>query len=234
MIKTGLKEIGSFFSTLDVVTKVLVTINTLVYLYNIMENKMNAIKGLTIEQILNTGGMSGGTSLTTIITSMFAHYSLSHFLVNMITLLLLSHVLSDTFSPMMYLFTFFFSGMLGNILTYTIEPHVVSLGASGGIYGIIGLLLVASLQHKRYPSLNSLFIWIFSTAILFVVMTFFSDISNNISHIIGFVTGALIALVIPLIKPNRDNPEWWNATYIADFNYDVDRCNSVYTGINFR
>lgn len=199
MIKNILKEIGSFFSSLDAITKTLVTINTLVYFYSLMENKMNAIKGLTIEQILNTGGMSGGTSLTTIVTSMFAHYSLMHFLLNMIILMLLSHVLSDTFSPMTYLTTFFLSGILGNSLGYIIEPNVVSLGASGGIFGLIGLLLIGSLQTKRYPSLNNLFGWIFGTSVVFVILTFLSDITNDISHIVGFIVGVLIAFCMPLI-----------------------------------
>src|SRR5699024_10006798 len=172
MIKKILKEIGSFFSSLDAITKTLVTINTLIYFYSLMENKMNAIKGLTIERILNTGGMSGGTSLTTIVTSMFVHYSLTHFLLNMMILMHLSHVVSDTRSPMPYLALLILPGILGNPLGYIIEPNVVSLGASGAIFGLVGLLLIGSLQSTRYPSLHNLLGWISGTSVVLIILTF--------------------------------------------------------------
>lgn len=196
MIKKGLKEIGDFFISLDAVTKTLVLINTLMYIFNLLENKMNAITGLTIEQILNTGGMSGDTPLPMLVTSMFAHYSLSHFLMNMLILMLLSHTIASTYSPMTYITIYLLSGLVGNLVGYTLEPDVVALGASGCIYGMIGLLLVSSLQIKTYPNLNNLFWLIFATSIVFILFTFMSDISNNISHIVGFIFGVFCSLAL--------------------------------------
>ncbi|MCO4327905.1 rhomboid family intramembrane serine protease [Staphylococcus agnetis] len=189
-----------FFTTLDAVTKVLLVINVIAYLLILIEFKKEAIFGLDIEHIIQVGGVSGESNWTTILISMFIHYNLMHVMVNMAILVMLSRMITHYFSPMTYLGVYLFSGIIGNIITKDFAPNIVSLGASGGIYGLIGLLLLSALIKKKYPDLNDMFLIILVMAITFVVLSFLSPISNNISHIAGMSVGVVLGLFIQIFK----------------------------------
>jgi len=78
-----------------------------------------------------------------LITSMFIHRSIMHFLFNMFWLWLLGVQYERMFGGESLIFTYVLSGLAGNILTLLLSPlNVVSLGASGAIFGIFGVLLL--------------------------------------------------------------------------------------------
>lgn len=191
---------GSFFTSLDGVTKTLLSINVLAYILTIIEYPASIFKGLNIEQLLNIGAVTESSALTTIFISLFLHYNLMHFIINMAVLALLSHTVSDNFSPMSYLSVYLLSGVAGNIITILFAPNVVAVGASGCIFGLVGMLLICSLQKNKFPKLNDLFMWIFITALVFFIATFFSNMTNGISHITGMVTGGIIGYAISIFK----------------------------------
>lgn len=189
-----------FFSSLDIVTKTLLTLNTIVYLLLICNYKIDAILGLNVEQLLNIGGVTGSSPLSTILFAMFAHYSLIHFLVNMVILVLLSRTIKANFTPMTYLYVYLLSGVIGNLITRDFNPNVVSIGASGGIFGLVGITLICALSKRKYPDLNEMFMFIFITAIVFVVGTFFSPMANLTTHIVGFVIGCISGVIAIIFK----------------------------------
>jgi len=204
-----MREIGSekkqssfihFFTSLDSVTKVLVSLNFIAYILIVFNYQLNAIFGLNVEQLLNIGGVTGDSPLNTVLIAMFAHYSLMHFVINMGVLVLLSRTIHANFSPMTYLFVFLLAGIIGNLITRDFNPNIVSVGASGGIYGLVGLLLICSLSKRKYPDLNEMFMFIFITAIVFVVGTFFSPMANLTTHIIGFVIGCVSGIITQIFK----------------------------------
>ncbi|BBD87515.1 MULTISPECIES: rhomboid family intramembrane serine protease [Staphylococcus] len=200
MVNKKNPQIVSYFKTLDTVTKTLLLMNVIAYLFLVFDYGLNAILGLNVEQLLTIGGATGDSPLVNVLLSMFLHYSLVHFLVNMIILLLLSRTINDNFTPMAYLFTYLISGIVGNLISQDYMPNVVSVGASGGIYGLLGLLLVSALFKKKYPNLNSMFMFIFVTAIVFIIGTLFSEIANITAHIIGLLVGCLMATIIQYFK----------------------------------
>ena len=189
-----------FFTSLDTVTKVLLSLNLIAYVLVVIDYGFDAIFGLDVEQLLNIGGVTGESPLITLLFSMFVHYSLMHFLVNMVILILLSRTVQSNFTPMTYLCVYLLSGMIGNLITREFNPNVVSLGASGCIYGLIGLLLICSLSKRKYPYLNDMFMFIFVTAVVFVVSTFFSPMTNQISHIVGLVIGGISGVIALIFK----------------------------------
>jgi len=189
-----------FFTSLDSVTKVLVSLNVVAYLLIIFNYQMNAIFGLNVEQLLNIGGVTGDSPLITVLLAMFAHYSLIHFVINMAVLILLSRTIHANFSPMTYLIVFLLSGIIGNVITRDFNPNIVSVGASGGVYGLVGLLLICALSKRKYPDLHEMFMFIFITAIVFVIGTFFSPMANLTTHIVGFIIGCASGLIIQIFK----------------------------------
>lgn len=189
-----------FFTSLDTVTKTLLSLNIIAYILIVSNYGLDAIRGLNVEQLLNIGGVSGGSPFITILLSMFLHYSFLHIIVNMGVLVLLSRTINDNFSQMAYLFVFLISGIIGNFIAQDYTPNIVSVGASGGIYGLIGLLLVSALFKKKYPDLYSIFFLIFITAVVFVIGTFFSPMANLTTHIIGIIVGCGSAFLLQNFK----------------------------------
>lgn len=199
-MKSKLKSIYQFFASLDTVTKTLLWINLIAYIFVVIQYGMDAIWGLNVEQLLTIGGVTGDSPLVSVLISMFLHYSLLHFVINTAILVLLSRTVNANFSPMEYLLVYLLAGIVGNLIAQDFIPKVVSVGASGGIYGLIGLLLISALFKKKFPELNAMFMFIFITAIVFIVGTFFSAISNVTSHIIGLLIGSGSAFLIQNFK----------------------------------
>ncbi|HII1196028.1 TPA: rhomboid family intramembrane serine protease [Staphylococcus aureus] len=200
MFKNKINGVYKYFSSLDTVTKTILVINVIAYLFLVIQYGFDAIFGLNVEQLLEIGGVTGNSPLVTTLFSMFLHYSIFHFLINMVILVLLSRTINDHFSQMTYLIVYSLAGIIGNLVSQDFTPKVVSIGASGGIYGLVGLLLISAIFKKKYPQLNDMFMFIFVTAIIFVIGTFFSEISNVTTHIIGLLIGGGSALLIQNFK----------------------------------
>ncbi|MBS7645030.1 MAG: rhomboid family intramembrane serine protease [Candidatus Bathyarchaeia archaeon] len=71
-------------------------------------------------------------------TSMFVHANLLHLMGNMLFLGIFGLRAESLFGRLRYLFIYFASGLLGGLLTLLMGPYVVSVGASGGIFGLFG------------------------------------------------------------------------------------------------
>ena len=121
-----------------------------------------------------------------LITSMFMHAGIMHFLLNMFWLWILGTQYERIFGSESLLFTYLVTGLTGNILTLFLSPlGVVSLGASGAIFGVFGVLLLfqAIVGGKIFQLLMYGFI-------IFIINT---GVNINIwAHLGGMLTGAII------------------------------------------
>lgn len=77
-----------------------------------------------------------------LLTAMFIHGGWMHLLMNMIALLDIGHVLEQKIGRRMVFVIFLLSGLLGGICSLIWHPVTVGVGASGGIMGLAGALLV--------------------------------------------------------------------------------------------
>jgi uncharacterized protein len=74
------------------------------------------------------------------LTAIFLHGSLSHIIYNMFALLMFGSILEYIIGGKRFLFVFFSTGLLANIIGFFFYNS--SLGASGAIFGIIGALVI--------------------------------------------------------------------------------------------
>ena len=77
-----------------------------------------------------------------LLTAMFIHGGWMHLLMNMIALLDIGHVLEQKIGRRMVFVIFLLSGLLGGVCSLIWHPVTVGVGASGGIMGLAGALLV--------------------------------------------------------------------------------------------
>ena len=124
-------------------------------------------------------------------TSMFLHAGLLHILFNSYALYIFGLLVEEEFGPWRFLTYYLVSGLAGNVATQIFYYDSLSLGASGAIFGLIGVQFSLGLKKetpffmKSFTGLNLL------PLILFNVLYGFIPGSgvNNAAHIGGFLAG---------------------------------------------
>lgn len=156
---------------------------------------------------LGTQGIVVEKEYTRFIYSMFLHSNLEHLANNMILLLFMGSMLEKIVGHFPYLVLYFLSGIGGGILSLhmkVIENDVaVSLGASGAIFGLDGLLLaiVIILGYK----VQEITVTRVGLMIALSVYNGFSHTNiDNAAHIGGLIVGFLIGLPICAIIRIKD------------------------------
>jgi rhomboid protease GluP len=158
--------------------------------------------GVSRERMLSTGAVTGG-EWWRLITPIFLHGGLIHFLFNSYLLLNLGPLVEDIFGAPRYWVIYLSCGIAGSIASQA-PRFVITVGASGAIMGLIGLLLVHGYLRGGFlgQTMKSLVIRL---AIYSVILSLMFNI-DHLNHIGGFACGALLALVVPH-GPHRSRTE---------------------------
>jgi len=132
-----------------------------------------------------------------IFTSMFLHFGVNHLVNNMISLFLFGINLEKEIGSVKFSVIYLGSGLLANILSgwYDIRTahYVVSAGASGAIFGIIGALLYVAIRNKgRIGSISGQGLVVM---ILFSLYYGFTGVGvDNMAHVGGLIFGCLLGV----------------------------------------
>ena len=131
-----------------------------------------------------------------IITSVFVHTSILHFLSNSLFLFIYGLRAEERFFSWQYYLIFLGSGILGGIVTLALGENVISAGASGGIFGLLGANLVLAYQEEKKKAL-----WVYlGMGAIFLVFSVGINV-NMIAHTIGLITGILFPFIFKKRKP---------------------------------
>jgi rhomboid protease GluP len=142
-----------------------------------------------------------------IVTSSFLHGGILHLAFNMYALWLIGQFVENFFGTKKFLIIYITSlllGGIGSLLTdlivvlFASEPAIsVSVGASGAIFGLFGVILGTNLQRERFGlqlpiDTNQL--------ILVVALNLFIGFAvpsiNNAAHIGGFLGGFILSYIV--------------------------------------
>ena len=105
----------------------------------------------------------------TLITSMFAHAGIGHFIGNMLVLFFFGRFLTMLVGQNRFLWVYFGGGIVGNILYLLLGDSLsVAVGASGAVYAIAGALVV------MMPNLRVYLYFIVPMPLWVVVLIFFA------------------------------------------------------------
>lgn len=140
-------------------------------------------------------------------TSLFLHFGIDHLLNNMVLLGALGWNLELETGRIKFLIIYFIAGLGGNILSLYMNMRtdqiVVSAGASGAIFGLMGALLYVVLKnHGRVGRLTNR--GLLFMVILSLYFGFTSSGIDNAAHVGGLVCG-FIAAVVLYRKPKSYN-----------------------------
>ena len=110
--------------------------------------------------------------------------------------LVLGRMVYQNFGGLTYLATFLGSGFIGNIMSVFIQPEVLTAGASGGVSGMLGMLVSGAFFKSGLFEMKGMII---SMVIFYVIATFIDPNVNITSHISGLSIGAIVGGLIPLL-----------------------------------
>lgn len=143
----------------------------------------------------NDGRFSGGPEPWRLLTATFLHAGLIHLLFNSWALLDLGRLIEHLYGPRKMFVLYLTTGVLGNVVSlWWHGPGLFQVGASGAIFGLIGVAGVWGL--KRGGTVGQTMRQHMTTWALYgIVMGIFFR-ADNAAHIGGLIAGALAAFVI--------------------------------------
>ena len=138
-----------------------------------------------------------------LLTNAFTHIELIHIGLNMVMLWFLGPTLERTLGRVRFLAVYLTSALSASVVVMWLsEASTTTLGASGGVFGLIGALLV--LAYKVGGDVRSVLIWLGIN----VVYTFIGPGSISWQGHLGGLLGGLAAMVIVIYAPKAGRSRW--------------------------
>lgn len=189
------------YFTFHPVTTVILIINAVMALLVLFSG------GFSVLNLISWGGLvpplvTQAKEYYRILTAMALHGSILHVLMNCYVLYYIGGHLERLIGPFRYGVVYLVSGIVSSLfVVFFGNPMVVTVGASGAIFGVMGFLLVLTFTKPMWfpmylaKSIRSL------TAINLVI-TFLVPNISILGHLGGVVSGALLAFILTPDEPD--------------------------------
>ncbi len=134
-----------------------------------------------------------------LITSTFMHFGINHIMNNMLILFILGDNLERALGHIKYLLFYLICGVGANVASMIINlsgyRNVVSAGASGAIFGVIGGLLYAvAVNRGQLEDLSTRQLVVVILCSLYFGFT--STGVDNAAHVAGLIIGIIMGVVL--------------------------------------
>lgn len=147
-----------------------------------------------------------------LLTSVFMHFGINHIMNNMLILFILGDNLERALGHIKYLFFYLICGVGANIVSMLVNlgeyRNVVSAGASGAIFGVIGGLLYAVIINRgRLEDLSTRQLVVIIVCSLYFGFT--STGVDNAAHIAGLFLGIVMGVLLYRRPRKRSSVGIW-------------------------
>lgn len=190
----------------------LIAINVIYFLYLEMTGSTENTRFMVAHGAMYAPLILEGGEYYRLLTSVFMHFGINHIMNNMLILFILGDNLERALGHFKYLLFYLLCGVGANVLSMIVNMgeyrSVVSAGASGAIFGVIGGLLYAVLVNRgRLEDLSARQLVIMIVCSLYFGFT--STGVDNAAHIGGLLFGIVMGILM-YRKPRkcRDMEIW--------------------------
>jgi membrane associated rhomboid family serine protease/predicted negative regulator of RcsB-dependent stress response len=191
------------------VTTALLALNFLVFVLMIAQGV--SVENPGSQDLIRWGANFGPLTLSgqwwRLVSHMFLHIGFFHLALNMWFLYSLGPECERFLGSVTYAVLYFFSGIAGGLASLMWNPHAVSAGASGALFGVLGAMIAAyKFGESSLPSslirgrLQSLLVCVGIS----VVWGFVGRI-DNAAHAGGFVIGLIGGILVAKAAPDESN-----------------------------
>ena len=145
-----------------------------------------------------------------VITSIFLHGSTRHIMNNMLILYLLGSVLEISMGKWKFLIYYIVCGMFASVVSlfgkWLEASSSGSVGASGAIFGLLGIFLVLEISGTQFKKITFRNIYRIILPIVCVLLGIYGDVKDasidHYAHIGGLIAGVVLQM-IRLYMPGR-------------------------------
>jgi membrane associated rhomboid family serine protease len=148
--------------------------------------------------LINAGEVADG-EWWRILTSAFVHLGLLHLAFNMYVLYLYGPIVERLYGRLEYAAIYLLCAAGGSILTILVEPGAFAAGASGAIFGLVGLLFVVSRRHHAVlgPQARRMVAGTGGYLVFLLIFTFIVPGISWTGHLGGLAVGAVLGFALP-------------------------------------
>lgn len=179
------------------VNSILIGINVIVFAFmNIAGDVLSDITYML--GVMDWHSIINGGEYYRLFTSMFLHFGVDHLFQNMIFLFLIGCYMEEALGSVKYFFFYLLSGLGAQLISMfydaSLQLNVVSAGASGAIFGIVGgLLSVVICNRGRYEGIGIPGMVIMIIGSLYYGFT--GTGVDNAAHLGGLLCGFLLGFL---------------------------------------
>lgn len=134
-----------------------------------------------------------------IFTSAFFHLGPIHLAFNMYVLYLYGGIVERMYGPIEYGAIYLLAAAGGSVFTILIDPAQFAAGASGAIFGVIGLMFAVSRRHHAVlgREARAMMGGVGTYLIFLLIFTFAVPGISWTGHVGGLLTGAVLGFLLP-------------------------------------
>ena len=176
----------------------LIFLNVLYFLYLEIAGSSEAILFMYEKGAMLAPAVLENGEYYRLFTAMFMHFGINHIINNMIVLFALGDNLERALGHIKYLIFYLFCGVGANWISMMADrsdSFVVSAGASGAVFGVVGGLFYAVLVNRgRLEDLSTRQLVVM--IVLSLYLGFTESGVDNIAHIGGLILGILAGILL--------------------------------------
>lgn len=184
-------------------TYLLLAVNLVIFLVNLFYLYILGSLQVTDDLAVSFHAVAHGDYYR-LLTSAFLHSGVEHFLFNMTALFVLGKFVESLYSKWHMLAAYILTGTLSSLFSLMFLRDAVSLGASGAIYGLLGIIIVHLMLSKKLS-----YKLLVQVGLIFIVIAVLSSLFSNVNHyahIGGLIFGLLLGLIF---NPDRLLKKWF-------------------------
>ncbi len=206
---------------MQLMTTILVAINVVLFLLMYKENPaalLNPSTDLLLRAGADYGPLFAHGQLWRVLTCGFVHIGILHLVLNMLALSSIGSVVEHQVGVLKYLLIYFISMIAASLLSLYSHPYVISAGASGAIFGLLGcqllMLLALSRQMPKAQLISALLSDLIMIGLYFAIGSFFPQI-DNFAHLGGLSGGIAAGLALMPLSSRSKMPNIFNVAALA-------------------
>ena len=201
----------NIFGSLSV-TLTLILINIILFVLFLI---LISTEALSIDVIaLQPANIFAGKYLWTFLTSMFMHGNFFHLFVNMLSLFFVGSLVEKILGQKRYLSFYLIAGLVAGLffvllsLAFPSDLNAYAVGASGALFGLVGLLVLLTPNLPVYVMFIPIPIKMkYAAPGLLIVLWIISATTNlgigNTAHLGGLIAGLIYGLYLKNKFPNK-------------------------------
>ncbi len=131
-----------------------------------------------------------------LLTNILLHGHIFHIIFNALALFALGKMVIRITNFSYFLIVFLFSGIFGSLFSLWLPPDATSVGASGGILGLLGFLLIIGIKFRDSFPGNLTRVLIMGIIFTMVLGAVSADLIDNAAHAGGLTGGIILGLIM--------------------------------------